>query len=301
MTLTQWSLIKQFLKDNSDWIQTILAVGGVIVTVLLFTVQRVRSFLASLVSVMPRRIHSTAITDPSSHRFDRFVDLYHVTFEPNERTATEEIQNWLQGKALASNLDYLVHLVMGGKQALGFCITMSCKHNKLLYIPFLGISQSEERWTTSKTIVKALARSVTRRSPTDAIIFAELADPKHSELPESEVRRRRARIRALEALSMAAGLFMRQVPIYYVQPEYVTDAEDQAEQAMLLFILTPDSELSYITKETLLVMLELVYLRVYLPCFRGPDDKKQQLEKNLTSRLALYKRDLPDNIQLSNW
>jgi hypothetical protein len=247
------------------------------------------------------RLHVCVISKLNARRLDDFIDLYHQIFDESERASTSEIHAWLQGKGLKEGIEYRLYLALLKSRPAGIAIGMYDRATKAIYIPYFGVSPDvDSTWGTTHRVVQAMVRSMTKSAKGWEVGVVEVADPGEPDITEVERRRRRARVRRLGSLVTGAALHMVQPQLQYVQPIYDTDGEAAENKTMLLFLLHRSPPRGNLPKGLVLDILGFVYLKVYLLCFSGSSNERQQYSASLKSRLSYLKAQLPRKVPFEN-
>lgn len=288
--------LRSLIEKHSDLIQTTLAITGAIVAIAVFAWTRGRLLLRWAIERGTHRPRSRVISKIEDPAFDEFVELYHSAFSLDERVSTKEIQDWLRFKARSLGIEYRLHLCWLRSVPAGFCITMYCPKQAVVFIPYLGVAQMDERWRDTRRVVRSLLQSLSKTYPHWRILVAEVESPDEEDLPHDERRRRMARVRRLRALAGSVGLEIREPNFLYTQPAYATDAADQHDRVMSLLVFSSAADHVGIPKRELLDCLETLYLSVYLPCYAGDRVALEAYACSLHSHLSRYAATLPDPV-----
>jgi hypothetical protein len=286
------------LKANGDVIKIALSLLGAVGAVLFFFWRQVVGTSIHVKDRYVNRLQVCVISDTSARRLDDFIELYQEIFSSEERVSTKEIHDWLEWKAHKEGIQYRLYLAMKDSKPAAVAISFFQSSTKMLFIPYMGISGLDGSWATSRRIVRAMVRAVSREARNWTAGLVEIADPEEPNLPFDEVRRRRARIKRLASFAARENLGMLQVDLPYAQPSFANDVDQLDLCGMLLFVLLREKRATSLPREVVIQALEFIYHRIYRASFSGSAEAAAAYELDLRSRITSFTESLGEAVML---
>lgn len=288
----------ELVKANSDLIKVAVTLVSVVGGATFFFWKRLVSATIYIKDRYVNRLQVCVISDVSAGRLDDFIELYHQTFNSDERVSTKEIHDWLSWKAEHEGVQYRLYVTLRDSKAVAIAISFYDHASKTLFIPYMGVSDLDAQWKTTRSIVRAMVRAVSREARGWTAALVEIADPSEAGLPADEISRRRARIRRLKTLVAREGLEMLQVDLPYVQPSFANDVDQVDLCGMLLFALLKEKQRTELPRALVIEALDFIYNRIYRPSFCGTTEACAAYELDLKTRLATLGATLTDPVSL---
>lgn len=254
-----------WLNENPGAAAVIGALLLAIITALFAFGRNLLSLMASTFNLFASRMHVREITSQQDKHFSAFIDAYHELFSEDDRTATSEIIDWLEGKGNPCGIDYSLFLVRARRENVGIAIPMVKKAEGLVFIAYLGLTQEAARWRASEKIVREILRKIERKVNWNFLVI-ELDHPSLCEVGSDEHRTRAARILHFEALSKQTEFPLYFADFEYMRPIYHTDAVERDAEPMVLGIIRRDKKLSHFKRQDILSILSFVYRDIYGGC-----------------------------------
>lgn len=307
MLVNLFSEIWTVVDVSVDWIEKNPGVASVVATILGFVGLALVGFLFRMlrsvggmfigaVNALFRRVRDRLkvelVTSSSDRLMENFLNLYQELFEEDSRTASSEIIDWVDGKGNQFGIEYKAYVATVGSAAIGIGIAMADPQKRMIFVPYMGLSDEANKWGMSEKVIKKFLKAISKTVNYKYIIL-ELDHPSLCSRSEKEFQRRCARIRRFEAYCMKLG-----VPLYfsnfeYLRPSYHTDADDKGMEKMVLGVICRPNRNFWFSREEVMGILNFLYLNIYNNCLWREASTQLSDASSIADQLNNYAQNLP--------
>ena len=226
------------------------------------------------------------------------ISLYESTIEPQERIRPEELIRFVGRPRIDGLFDNLL-IWKKGKNVIGFIKFIHCSPENWIFVAYLGADKKnmEVRQATSTFMIKDLIKFVDKKvGKYDLIFFESESNRRHFEVKD---RQYYGLARLLRIPLNQKGLYIYELDMDYYQPDIPTDTDYDImpRTPMSLYIVTHSPDETYIKKEQVLKILNLLYIKIYRRTYEG-SEMHDLYKSTLLDYIKIYNEKLPNLVPL---